>query len=96
MLTMSSRKRSQNLNDWEKRRDQQVQESIQYWQWERVFRAWKEWLSDFSVVIDPLFHKVSVHDPKNPTGRSRHCHDGPPVTIEQFPEASRRLASEEN
>jgi hypothetical protein len=66
---MRSKNRGQMLNDWEERRKREVDEFVQYWSWDRVFTAWKERLAAFSVVIEPLFQEVSVHDPKNPDGR---------------------------
>ncbi|EIC30339.1 hypothetical protein Metal_2626 [Methylomicrobium album BG8] len=54
---------------WEQQRQREIEEFSKHWSWERVFRAWTDRLNDFSIVVDPLFLSIQVHDPASPTER---------------------------
>jgi hypothetical protein len=49
--------------------DDEVQQLISGWDWDRVFFIWASNLSRFGCGISPLFHSISVHDPSHPQGR---------------------------
>jgi hypothetical protein len=40
------------------------------WDWNRVFRAWKQTINEFNLNVDSLFLTVQVHDAKDPKRKS--------------------------
>lgn len=57
---------SNSLDNFEKKKFNELEKFLNHWDWDQVFKTWKSRLSDFSISVDELFSEVQVFDPQHP------------------------------
>ncbi len=76
--------RKSHLDLIDQRNQREATEFFKRWDWERVLYSWRKRLADFSVVPNPIFREIVVHDPANPIGRESDLTWWPVKDIEKL------------
>lgn len=72
------------LKNWERQRKTETDEFFDGWDWQQIFRTWKNKIFDYPISIDPLFKEITIYDSKNPYERENVLTWQPIKEISEF------------
>ncbi|MHC1717201.1 MAG: hypothetical protein AB9883_00880 [Acidaminococcaceae bacterium] len=72
------------LKNWERQRKIEIDEFFDGWDWQQIFRTWKNKICDYPISLEALFKEITIYDPKNPYERENILTWQPIKTISEF------------
>jgi len=72
------------LKNWERQRKIETNEFFDGWDWQQIFRTWKNKICDYPISLEALFKEIIICDPKNPYERENILTWQPIKAISEF------------